>query len=350
MRVDEFDYLLPPELIASRPVEPRHNARLLVSRAAELLDQTVLELPEQLNPGDLLVFNNTRVIPARLEGLRGAARIELLLHRKRADGSWEAFAKPLKKLKEGDRIEIADGFTAVVKGRVDDQVLLDFDCGARTLAACLEAHGHLPLPHYMNRADDAQDKRNYQTIFAQYDGAVAAPTASLHFTPELMERLAARGIEHTFITLHVGAGTFQPVRVDDIKDHVMHHEWAEVTAEAAVQMNTVKAKGGRIVAVGTTVMRTLETCAKEQAKIPSSREAIGVFAPYRGDTNIFITPGFEYKAVDALVTNFHLPKSTLLMLVSAYIGMDRAKALYQHAITNKYRFYSYGDSSLLFPG
>ncbi len=349
MKVDEFDYTLPDGLIASRPVEPRHNARLLVSAPQQTTDSHVLDLPDMLLPGDMLVFNDTKVIPARLLGQRGTVKIELLLHRQRADGHWEAFAKPMKRLHNHDRIGFAENFAADVLGRHDDRVVIRFVTGNRTLAQCLEAHGHLPLPHYMNRADDAQDKQHYQTIFAQKDGAVAAPTASLHFTPELMQRLAAKGIEHCFVTLHVGAGTFQPVRVEDIKDHVMHREWAEVTAQTAAKLNEVKAKGGRIVAVGTTVMRTLETCARQPVADPSNTEMTGIFTPYNGDTNIFITPGFQFKAVDGLMTNFHLPKSTLLMLVSAFIGMERAKELYAHAIANKYRFYSYGDSSLLFP-
>jgi S-adenosylmethionine:tRNA ribosyltransferase-isomerase len=338
MLLSDFDYVLPEELIAARPVEPRHAARQLISRPEGMTDSTVLQLPDQLSPNDLLVFNDTRVIPARLFGTRGVVNIELLLHRQRADGSWEAFAKPMKRLHNHDRIVFGPDFAADVLGRVEDRVVIRFVTGTCSIGECLEKYGHMPLPHYMKREDDASDRTSYQTLFAQKDGAVAAPTASLHFTPELMAALAAKGIRHTFITLHVGAGTFQPVRVDNIKDHVMHAEWAEVSADVAAQINASKKAGGRVVAVGTTVMRTLETAARS-----------GVLAPYSGDTNIFITPGFKFNVVDALMTNFHLPKSTLIMLVAAFIGLERTRAVYQHAIENKYRFYSYGDSSLLFP-
>jgi len=339
MRVDDFDYVLPDTLIASRPLEPRHAARLLVAQNGQLRDGSVMDLPDLLTDKDILVFNNTRVIPARLFGFRGNVKIELLLHRPRADGLWEAFAKPMKRLHNHDRIVFADDFAADVLGRVEDRVVISFATYGQTLSSCLEKYGHIPLPHYMKREDDAQDRKNYQTLFAQHDGAVAAPTASLHFTPQLMEKLAAKGIRHTFVTLHVGAGTFQPVRVDDTKDHVMHSEWAEVTPQTAALLNEVRQKGGRIVAVGTTVLRTLESATGED----------GLIKPLADETRIFITPGYRFKAVDVLMTNFHLPKSTLIMLVSAFMGMERTRQIYEHAIANHYRFYSYGDSSILFP-
>ncbi len=331
MRVDDFDYVLSEERIALRPLDNRLAAKLLLSTPDGLSDKTVADLPGLLNTNDLLVFNNTRVIPARLYGMRGAAKIELLLHRARPDGLWESFARPMKRLHNNDRIYFADDFYADVMGRIEDRVVLRFHSGARTLQACFEEYGHMPLPPYIKRADDKGDRYDYQTVFAAKDGAVAAPTASLHFTSELMAQLPC---PHTFVTLHVGAGTFQPVRVEDTKDHVMHSEWAELNEEAAQAIAACKARGGRVIAVGTTSLRTLEAAAGK---------------PFAGDTDIFITPGYQFKVVDGLMTNFHLPKSTLLMLVAALVGMPRMQAIYHHAIDGNYRFYSYGDTSLLFP-
>lgn len=331
MRVDDFDYVLDESRIALRPLEKREEARLLLSTAEGLTDKTVADLPGLLTANDLLVFNNTRVIPARLYGKRGLAKIELLLHRARPDGLWEAFARPMKRLHTNDRIYFADEFCADVLGRVEDRVVLRFDSGSRTLQECFELHGHMPLPPYIKRDDDRGDRHDYQTVFAARDGAVAAPTASLHFTKELMAQLPC---PHTFVTLHVGAGTFQPVRVEDTKDHVMHSEWAELNEGAAAAIAACRARGGRVIAVGTTSLRTLEASGGR---------------PFAGDTDIFITPGYNFKVVDGLMTNFHLPKSTLLMLVAALVGMPRMQEIYHHAIDGNYRFYSYGDTSLLFP-
>ena len=332
MRVEEFDYPLDDSRIAHRPLARREQAKLLLSTAqAAATDYQVADLPGLLTANDLLIFNNTKVIPARLYGQRGMARIELLLHRARPDGLWEAFARPMKRLHNDDRIIFAEGFSADVLGRVEDRVVLNFNTGSRTLGACLEAHGHMPLPPYIKRADDASDRADYQTVFAAREGAVAAPTASLHFTKDLMAQLPC---PHSFVTLHVGAGTFQPVRVDDTRDHVMHSEWADVSAETIAAIAACKAAGGRVIAIGTTALRALESSGGQ---------------PFTGDTDIFITPGYRFKVVDGLMTNFHLPKSTLLMLVAAFVGMERMKAIYQHALTQDYRFFSYGDTSLLFP-
>lgn len=331
MRVDEFDYQLDEARIALRPMEPREAARLLLSTPEGITDKKVADLPALLTPNDLLIFNNTRVIPARLYGMRGMAKVELLLHRARPDGSWEAFARPMKRLKEHDCIVFADGFTAEVLGRHEDRLVLRFETNGQDLGQCLEKHGHMPLPPYIKRDDDKTDRHDYQSVFAARDGAVAAPTASLHFTDALLSQLPC---PHSFVTLHVGAGTFQPVRVDDIKDHVMHSEWAELSAATAEAIAACKARGGRVIAVGTTSLRTLEAANGK---------------PFAGDTDIFITPGYRFKVVDGLMTNFHLPKSTLLMLVAAFVGMERMKAIYAHAIAHEYRFYSYGDTSLLLP-
>lgn len=348
MRVDAFDFHLPPERIAHYPATPRDAAKLLhVSEA--LSDLQVRDLPELLNPGDILVFNDSRVIPARLFAEVNGKQIEVLLHRHcersddgllrgdRHDGAlWMAFARPAKKLKEGMELTFAPGFSATVQGRTEDgQVLLHF--AGEGLFDQLRAHGHMPLPPYIDRADETADQRDYQTIYAAHDGSVAAPTAGLHFTPELMAALAAKNIQTAFVTLHVGAGTFQPVKVEDTEDHVMHREWIEVTAGAAATINAARAAGGKVIAVGTTSLRILESVAA----------ADGTLAPFSGDTGIFITPGYRFKIVDRLMTNFHLPKSTLFMLVSAFAGLDRMRAAYQHAIDNAYRFYSYGDTSLL---
>ncbi len=338
MRVDDFDFTLPTDRIAVRPVSPRDAARLLHVRPDDLGDFSVLDLPDLLKDGDVLVFNDTRVIPARLHGTRGTTPIEVLLHRAVSAHEWLALARPAKKLKVGDRIDFAESFSASVLGRTDDgSVRLHFNLSGQTLSAALEAHGHLPLPPYMGRDDDAQDAKDYQTMFADEDGAVAAPTAGLHFTPRLMERLAARGVQTELLTLHVGIGTFQPVKVDNTDDHVMHTEWARLKHDVAGRLTAAKTEGRRIVAVGTTSLRTLESAGDDE----------GVIHPFVGDTDIFIVPGYRFKAVDAVLTNFHLPKSTLFMLVSAFAGLERMRSAYAHAIESKYRFYSYGDACLL---
>ncbi len=343
MRVDDFDFELPRKLIADRPAVPRDAARLLEIRADGLADRTVRDLPGLLAPGDLLVFNDTRVIPARLVGRRGQATVEVTLHKAACSGSggperWRAFARPAKRLKPGDRIEFADGFAAEVAAKGEaGEVTLAFDRGGADLLAALERHGQMPLPPYMGRAADARDRADYQTMFAAHEGAVAAPTAGLHFTPALLAALDARGIARTTVTLHVGAGTFLPVKVDDTRDHAMHGEWGAIDAATAGAINAARGRGGRIVAVGTTSLRLLESAASED----------GTVRDFAGETAIFITPGYRFRAVDLLMTNFHLPRSTLFMLVAAFAGLARMKAAYAHAVTAGYRFYSYGDACLL---
>lgn len=336
MKVSLFDFTLPPERIATHPAEPRDSAKLLYV-SERLSDRIVRDLPSLLNSGDILVFNNSRVIPARLFTQVGEKQVEVLLHQARPDGTWHAFAKPAKKLKAGMLVAFAPHFTATIEGRTDDgQVVLRFT-RPETMFDDLRTHGHMPLPPYIERADTAADKQSYQTMYAQHDGSVAAPTAGLHFTSELMEALTARGIKQAYVTLHVGAGTFQPVKVDDTDEHVMHKEWIELTAEAAEAINEAKQAGGKVVAVGTTSLRILESVAADD----------GTLAPHSGETGIFITPGYRFKLVDRLMTNFHLPKSTLFMLVSAFAGLERMQEAYAHAIASDYRFYSYGDTSLL---
>jgi len=336
VKVSAFDFTLPPERIAHHPAEPRDAARLL-HVGETLTDRIVRDLPQLLNPGDMLVFNDSRVIPARLFAQVGEKQVEVLLHQLRPDGQWSAFARPAKKLKAGMMLQFAPDFTATVQGRTEDgQVLLAFT-RPDTLFDDLRAHGHMPLPPYIDRADTTEDQRSYQTVYAQHDGSVAAPTAGLHFTPKLLAALQARGIHTAFVTLHVGAGTFQPVKVEDTREHVMHRESIHLTAETAQAINAARAAGGKVVAVGTTSLRILESVAAED----------GTLAPFTGETGIFITPGYRFKIVDRLMTNFHLPKSTLFMLVSAFAGLERMQAAYAHAIENGYRFYSYGDSSLL---
>jgi len=342
MRVDLFDFDLPRERIADRPARPRHAARLLDVAPDGLHDRIMRDLPELLHPGDVMVFNDTKVIPARLAGRRGEAKVEVTLHQPLAEDSWAAFAKGAKKLKPGQRIDFAPpgqaAFSAdVLDKREGGEVLLRFDRAGADLMAALETHGHIPLPPYIGRDDDAADRSDYQTVYARKEGAVAAPTAGLHFTPELLGALDARGVKRVHVTLHVGAGTFLPVKVEDTQDHKMHSEWGEVTAEAADLLNAARAAGGRLVCVGTTSLRLIESAARDD----------GTVAPFSASTDIFITPGYRFKAVDMLVTNFHLPRSTLFMLVCAFAGMDRMKAAYAHAIEAGYRFYSYGDGSLL---
>lgn len=336
MRVDLFDFHLPPERIAYAPANPRESAKLLhVSES--LRDLHIADLIKLVNAGDILVFNNSKVIPARLFTQVGEKQIEILLHRKRGDGTWSAFAKPAKKLKEGMTLSFGESFEANVKGRTEDgQVILQFATDGATLHALLERYGHMPLPPYIERADKESDKSDYQTVYAKHEGSVAAPTAGLHFTDTLMEKIKARGAATAFVTLHVGAGTFQPVKVEDTDKHLMHHEWAEITQETVDTINAVRKAGGKVIAVGTTSLRILETAASD-----------GTLKPYSGDTDIFITPGYSFKVVDRLMTNFHLPKSTLFMLVSAFAGLERMKNAYEHAIAEQYRFYSYGDACLL---
>lgn len=359
MRVDLFDFDLPPACIATAPVSPRDAAKLLHVGSA-LADKIVRDFPSLLNAGDVVVFNNSRVIPARLFAEVGTKQVELLLHQPidtssfsglaresrdthhacEDDGHqrWKAFARPAKKLKEGMVLHFAQGFEARVDGRTEDgQVCLSFPYDAATLFQKLRAHGHMPLPPYIARADEQKDKQDYQTIYAAHDGSVAAPTAGLHFTPELMAALETRGVKTAFVTLHVGAGTFQPVKVEDTDAHVMHREHIEIGQEACDIINAARAAGGRVVAVGTTSLRILESVADDG----------GWLAPFTGDTGIFITPGYRFKIVDKLMTNFHLPKSTLFMLVSAFAGLNKMHAAYAHATENGYRFYSYGDTSLL---
>ncbi|KZB70668.1 MULTISPECIES: tRNA preQ1(34) S-adenosylmethionine ribosyltransferase-isomerase QueA [Thalassospira] len=340
MKVDLFDFELPRDRIAEHPANPRDAARMLDLSGDRTQDRIVRELPDVLRPGDLLISNDTRVIPARLFGKRGEAKVEVTLHKQEGLGTWVAFAKPAKKLRIGETFKVNDEFEAEVLAKKDGgEVTLRFNKTGADLIAALEEFGVMPLPPYIRRdaGGDDQDKSDYQTIFAQKDGAVAAPTAGLHFTPELLANLDARGINRRTITLHVGAGTFLPVKVDDTDDHKMHAEWGSISKEIADLINETRANGGRVVAVGTTSLRLLESAARED----------GVVEPFEAETDIFITPGYKFRAVDMLLTNFHLPRSTLFMLVSAFAGFDRMKAAYQHAIDNEYRFYSYGDCSLL---
>ena len=338
MRVDDFDFELPAEFIAQRPASPRHSARLLLAEG--LIDKIMLNLPEVLKQGDLLVFNDTRVIPARLKGKRGEANVEITLHKRESEDTWKVFARPAKKLKVGNVVDFADGFSATVidKG-LGGEVELQFNQSGADLMHALENHGGMPLPPYIKREGlaDAQDKSDYQTLFADKKGAVAAPTAGLHFTPELMQAIADKGIQHVTVTPHVGAGTFLPVKVDDTDDHVMHAEWGEIDAATAAVINETKKNGGRIIAVGTTSLRLLESATDEN----------GQLHPFSDETDIFITPGYRFRIVDLLLTNFHLPKSTLFMLISAFAGLDNMKNLYQQAMDQGYRFYSYGDGCLL---
>jgi S-adenosylmethionine:tRNA ribosyltransferase-isomerase len=338
MKVNDFDFDLPPALIAQRPASPRDHARLLV--AGGLADKIMVDLPEYLERGDILVFNDTRVIPARLKGKRDEVGVEVTLHMRMTDDSWKAFAKPAKKLKIGNLIQFAEEFSATVTGKgLGGEVSLRFNRSGADLMAALEAHGSMPLPPYIKRQGlaDARDRSDYQTLFADRKGAVAAPTAGLHFTPELMKNLADKGIAHTKVTLHVGAGTFLPVKVADTDDHVMHAEWGEVGAASVAAISAAKAAGGKVVAIGTTSLRLLESATDES----------GQLHPFAGETDIFITPGYRFRIVDTLLTNFHLPRSTLFMLVSAFAGLYRMKQIYAAAISRGYRFYSYGDGCLL---
>lgn len=353
MRVDLFDFDLPAERIALRPASPRDAARLMVvAPVAAIEDRIVRDLPDILRPGDALVFNDTRVIPAQLEGQRDragqVATISATLHRRIGDNRWLAFVKGAKKLQPNDVIRFGEtpeacllsALHATVISKDDDGVVLEFEFAGAYLDEAIARVGHIPLPPYIasKRPEDMQDRADYQTVYARDEGSVAAPTAGLHFTPDLLDRLRARGVSLHFLTLHVGAGTFLPVKSEDTADHRMHPEYGLVTAETADALNAVRASGGRIVAVGTTSLRLLESAAAED----------GTIRPFAAETSIFITPGYRFRAVDVLMTNFHLPRSTLFMLVSAFCGLDTMKAAYARAIATGYRFYSYGDGSLLF--
>jgi len=341
VRVDSFDFDLPTDRIALRPASPRDSARLLQVAGGEISDHCVRDLPRLLRRGDMLVFNDTRVIPAQLEGRRGAARIGATLHKREGPRAWRAFVRNARRLHEGDSVDFGEGVAAIASDRQEDGSFLLTFAGEEPVELLLERAGRMPLPPYIagRRAADARDRADYQTMFAREEGAVAAPTAALHFTPALMAALAGAGIGHELLTLHVGAGTFLPVKADDTKDHVMHAEWGRVTAATADRLNAARQAGGRIIPVGTTSLRLLESAADDAGRVQA----------FEGDTAIFITPGYRFRAVDGLVTNFHLPRSTLFMLVSALVGLETMQAAYAHAIGAGYRFYSYGDASLLLP-
>lgn len=341
MRIDHFDFDLPPERIAQIPIEPRDAARLL-HVGATMADLGVRDLPSLLQPGDALVVNDTKVLPCRLSGKRRDAKVEITLHKPVDATTWLAFARPARKLKPEDVIIFANGFEARVSEKRDaGEVALTFNHTEPDLMNALETHGYMPLPPYIKRDTGGldADKSRYQTLFAATPGAAAAPTAGLHFTSGLMEALQARGVQVIRITLHVGAGTFLPVKVDDTDDHKMHAEWATLSDNAAATLNAVRVGGGKITAVGSTAVRTLESAARND----------GTLRPFSGDTDLFITPGYRFKAIDRIMTNFHLPKSTLFMLVSAFSGLTRMQAAYGHAIEAEYRFFSYGDACLLEP-
>ncbi|SNT18013.1 tRNA preQ1(34) S-adenosylmethionine ribosyltransferase-isomerase QueA [Jannaschia aquimarina] len=346
MKLSDFDFNLPEDLIATRPARPRSSARLMVVEPDRTTDAVVTDLVDWLRPGDRLVLNDTKVIPARLTGERvretrdgsGRARVELTLVEARADGSWEALGKPMRKMRVGDLLQF-NGLSAEVQS-LGERIVVRFDAEGDALDAALERAGDMPLPPYIasKRQPDRQDRDDYQTIWARHAGAVAAPTASLHFDAPLLEALRARGVSFTEVTLHVGAGTFLPVKVEDVTTHRMHAEWGEVTPQAAEDIAKTRDDGGRVIPVGTTALRLIESAARG-----------GGIAPFRGETDIFIYPGFEFRVADGLMTNFHLPQSTLLMLVSALMGRERMLRAYAHAVENRYRFFSYGDASLLLP-
>jgi S-adenosylmethionine:tRNA ribosyltransferase-isomerase len=341
MRVDLFDFELPPELIALRPARPRDSARLLRVEGDAVSDHGMRELPQLLRAGDVLVFNDTRVVPAQLEGRRGEAAIGATLHKREELRSWWAFVRNARRVKLGDWVTFRGGVEAEVVTKGDDGAVLLRFAGEEPVEVLLHRAGTMPLPPYIasKRPSDALDAADYQTMFATRDGAVAAPTASLHFTDELITVLDKAGIKQETLTLHVGAGTFLPVKADDTADHQMHAEWGRIDQPTADRLNSARAAGGRLIAVGTTSLRLLESAAGEDGRI----------RPFEGDTAIFITPGYRFRAVDGLMTNFHLPRSTLFMLVSALMGLDTMQRAYAHAIAEGYRFYSYGDGSLLLP-
>ncbi len=348
MKLSDFDFDLPDTQIATRPANPRSSARLLVAQGDDMADDRVFNLPDWLRPGDRLVLNDTRVIPARLSGKRHrnsaqgpvSAAVEATLLDPRADGAWVALLKPLKKVRIGEEIVFSGDLSAVLEGISEGQAYLRFNLSGADFDRALERAGAMPLPPYIaaKRPADDRDKTDYQTIWARNAGAVAAPTASLHFDQALLRALAARGVQFSHVTLHVGAGTFLPVKVEDVTTHKMHSEWGRVSAQAAAEIAATRAAGGRVIPVGTTALRLIESAARG-----------GQIEPWEGETDIFIYPGFEFRVTDALMTNFHLPKSTLLMLVSALMGKDRMLRIYDHAIAKGYRFFSYGDASLLIP-
>lgn len=348
MKLSDFDFDLPDRLIATRPARPRSSARLLVAEGDAITDAHVFDIARWLRPGDRLILNDTKVIPARLQGVRKRvsdageteARIEVTLLEPQANGTWAALIKPLKKVRDGEEIIFSNDLSAVLVAREDGRGSLRFNLSGEDFDAALNAAGAMPLPPYIaaKRAADDRDREDYQTVWARNTGAVAAPTASLHFDDALLAALAAKGVSFTHVTLHVGAGTFLPVKVEDVTSHKMHGEWGEVTETAAAEIAATRAAGGRIIPVGTTALRLIETAARG-----------GRIAPFQGVTDIFIYPGFTFNVTDALMTNFHLPKSTLMMLVSALMGSERIRAIYEHAVAEDYRFFSYGDASLLLP-
>jgi S-adenosylmethionine:tRNA ribosyltransferase-isomerase len=349
MKLSDFDFDLPEALIATRPARPRRAARLLVAEGDAITDATVADLGTWLRPGDRLVLNDTKVIPARLTGHRHrasvqgatAARLEVTLLEPQADGTWSALVKPLRKVSEGEEITFSDALSAVLEAKAAGQARLRFNLSGDDFDAALDKAGAMPLPPYIaaRRTADARDREDYQTVWARVAGAVAAPTASLHFDDALLRELQDMGVTFSYVTLHVGAGTFLPVKVEDVTSHRMHAEWGEITAETAAEIDATRRAGGRIIPVGTTALRLIETAARDTGRI----------AAWKGDTDIFIYPGFAFRITDALMTNFHLPKSTLMMLVSALMGAPRIRRIYAHAIAERYRFFSYGDASLLIP-
>ena len=339
MQVDIFDYELSNEKVATSPAYPRDSARLLDLTRGSTADRHIKDLPDILCPGDLLVVNDTQVIPSRIKGFRQKAKVEVTLHKYITDGVWAAFARPAKRLAAGDEIKFKENLMAKVKSRNGGEVILDFETDDKTLMSELHSIGEMPLPPYIKRPDTSTkdlDKTNYQSIFAKRLGAVAAPTASLHFTSNLIDAIKKRGIEQTTVTLHVGAGTFLPIKVANSDHHHMHSEWAELNQETALLIKQTQKNGGRIVALGTTALRVLETAAMG-----------GTIKEFRGETNLFIKPGFNFNIVDILITNFHLPRSTLLMLVAALTGTKRILEAYEYAKQNDYRFFSYGDACLI---
>ena len=344
MKLSDFDFDLPEALIATRPARPRTSARLLLAEGDDIRDLHVRDLVDVFQPGDLLVLNNTKVIPARLFGTRtrgeAVAKVEVTLLEPAAGGGWRALAKPLRKVREGEVITFSDRLSATVAEKGEADLRLVFGLEGEAFDAALAEAGAMPLPPYIaaKRPADAQDRQDYQTVFARHSGAVAAPTASLHFDRELLQALAAKGVRFAEVTLHVGAGTFLPVKVEDVTTHRMHSEWGQVTPEAAQAINAAKRAGGRVIPVGTTALRLIETAARS-----------GRVEPWEGPTDIFIYPGYAFRVTDALMTNFHLPRSTLLMLVAALMGKARMDHIYDHAVKSGYRFFSYGDASLLIP-
>ena len=355
MRVDDFDFELPPDRVALRPVRPRDAARLLVVRPGGLEDRRVRELPSLLEPGDLLVFNDTKVVPAALTGERrgrfgAGTKVEALLHRRVDPSRWKAFIRPARKLNPGDRLNFGEEgrvcLTGSLQATVEDkgehgEITLAFDLAGPVLDETIDAVGRMPLPPYIagRRSPDEEDRLDYQTVFARAEGAVAAPTAGLHFTPGLLAELEKGQVSHAFVTLHVGPGTFLPVRSEDTTDHRMHAEWGSIPEDTARVVNETRRAGRRIIAVGTTTLRLLESAA----------DATGAASAFSGMIDLFIVPGYRFRSVDGLLTNFHLPRSTLFMLVCAFAGVERMKEAYRHAVAGGYRFYSYGDASLLFP-